>query len=91
MTKLIKTEWLKIKGYNSFWWIMGLTALSYPGINYMFYFVYKDITDQKCIRPDFQNGAWKSICLSRSLAFGSVFLFFLCIYTGSGGDHVYQQ
>ena len=47
MTKLIKTEWLKIKGYNSFWWIMGLTALSYPGINYMFYFVYRDITDQK--------------------------------------------
>jgi ABC-2 type transport system permease protein len=47
MTNLIKTEWLKIKGYNSFWWIMGLTALSYPGINYMFYFVYKDITDQK--------------------------------------------
>lgn len=47
MTSLIRTEWLKIKGYNAFWWIMGLTALSYPGINYMFYFVYKDITDQK--------------------------------------------
>lgn len=47
MTNLIRTEWLKIKGYTAFWWIMGLTALSYPGINYMFYFVYKDITDQK--------------------------------------------
>lgn len=47
MSNLIRTEWLKIKGYNAFWWIMGLTALSYPGINYMFYFVYKDITDQK--------------------------------------------
>jgi len=46
MTNLIKTEWLKIKGYNAFWWIMGLTALSYPGINYMFYGFYKEITSQ---------------------------------------------
>jgi len=47
MTNLIKTEWLKIKGYNAFWWIMGLTALSYPGINYIFYQIYHDLTGRK--------------------------------------------
>ena len=37
MTTLIRTEWLKMRKYNAFWWIMGLTLLSYPGINYLFY------------------------------------------------------
>ncbi|MEO7922642.1 MAG: ABC transporter permease [Chitinophagaceae bacterium] len=46
MRSLIHTEWLKMKKYNAFWWIMGITALSYPGINYMCYFIYKEITGQ---------------------------------------------
>ncbi len=46
MNTLIRTEWLKMRKYNAFWWIMGLTALSYPGINYIFYMVYDDITNQ---------------------------------------------
>src|SRR5688500_13359303 len=44
MTSLVRTEWLKMRKYTAFWWILGLTALSYPGINYIFTFVYKDIT-----------------------------------------------
>ncbi len=44
MAQLIKTEWLKMRKYNAFWWIMGITALSYPGINYMFYMVYYNLT-----------------------------------------------
>ncbi len=44
MTKLIKTEWLKMKNYSAFWWVIGLTALSYPGINYMFYMIYDSMT-----------------------------------------------
>lgn len=44
MGNLIRTEWLKIKNYRAFWWIIGLTALSYPGINYIFYNIYKEIT-----------------------------------------------
>ena len=44
MTSLIRTEWLKMKKYNAFWWIIGVTALSYPGINYMFYKIYENIT-----------------------------------------------
>jgi ABC-2 type transport system permease protein len=44
MSNLLRTEWLKLKNYPGFWWIMGITVLSYPGINGMFHFVYKDQT-----------------------------------------------
>lgn len=44
MTTLIRTEWLKMKKYNAFWWIMGLTALAYPGVNYITYMAYREIT-----------------------------------------------
>jgi ABC-2 type transport system permease protein len=47
MTSLIRTEWLKMKRYNAFWWIMGITALSYPGINYIFYMIYEEIIKNK--------------------------------------------
>lgn len=43
MTTLVKVEWLKMKKYNAFWWIMGITALSYPGINYLFYMIYSEV------------------------------------------------
>ena len=42
MNTLVRTEWLKIRKYNAFWWIMGILILSYPGINYMFYFGYQE-------------------------------------------------
>ncbi|MGQ0739172.1 MAG: ABC transporter permease [Bacteroidota bacterium] len=45
MTTLIRTEWLKMRKYNAFWWIMGITTLSYPGINYIFYMVYDQIVN----------------------------------------------
>ncbi|MBX9784773.1 MAG: ABC transporter permease [Chitinophagaceae bacterium] len=44
MFHLIRTEWLKIKNYPGFWWIMGVTLLSYPGINGLFYFIYNERT-----------------------------------------------
>ena len=44
MFNLVKTEWLKIKNYPAFWWIMCITALSYPGINYSFLSIYHKIT-----------------------------------------------
>lgn len=36
-----RTEWLKIKYYPVFWLLLGLTMLSYPGINYLFFTIYK--------------------------------------------------
>jgi ABC-2 type transport system permease protein len=47
MLNLIRTEWLKIKNYPGFWWIMGVTLLSYPGINGLFYFIYKEQTQNE--------------------------------------------
>ncbi|MBS1946126.1 MAG: ABC transporter permease [Bacteroidetes bacterium] len=46
MLHILKTEWLKIKGYPAFWWVMGITALTYPGINYLFHGVYENITQK---------------------------------------------
>lgn len=43
MLALVRTEWLKIKNYPAFWWMMGIITLTYPGINYMFLKVYEDI------------------------------------------------
>jgi ABC-2 type transport system permease protein len=37
MSRLLKTEWLKIKKYPAFWWMLVVVALSYPGMNYMLY------------------------------------------------------
>jgi ABC-2 type transport system permease protein len=43
MNNLIYTEWLKIKKYKAFWWLLGITALTYPGINYIFYNIYQEV------------------------------------------------
>lgn len=40
---LLKTEWLKIRKYPAFWWMLGIIGLSYPGINYLFYNIYKTL------------------------------------------------
>ncbi len=42
MKTLVKVEWLKMRKYNAFWWIMGLTLLSYPGVNYIVYMGYQE-------------------------------------------------
>jgi ABC-type transport system involved in multi-copper enzyme maturation permease subunit len=48
MKSLATTEWLKIKKYRAFWWMSAFIALSYPGINYLFYQVYKQqLKDEK--------------------------------------------
>lgn len=44
MSNLLRTEWLKLKNYPGFWWLMGMTVLSYPAINGMIYFVFKTET-----------------------------------------------
>lgn len=47
MFDLIKIEWLKIKKYPAFWWMLGIVALTYPGINIMFYSVYSELMNNK--------------------------------------------
>lgn len=46
MRSLIYTEWLKMRKYKAFWWIMSLTALSYPGIIYIFFKGYEDLINR---------------------------------------------
>jgi len=47
MLQIIKTEWLKIKNYPAFWWVMGITALTYPSINSILLYQYYDLVEQK--------------------------------------------
>jgi len=52
MSSLARTEWLKIRKYPTFWWMMGIIALSYPGINYLVYSQgYKNQLDNGTIGP----------------------------------------
>lgn len=46
MNNLLKTEWLKIKKYPAFWWMVGIVALSYPGINSLFYKIFKELVEK---------------------------------------------
>lgn len=47
MLSLIKIEWLKIKKYPAFWWMLGIVALTYPGVNLLFYNGYQQLTTKK--------------------------------------------
>ena len=47
MQSLIKIEWLKIKKYPAFWWMLGIVALTYPCINFLFYSIYIKTTSGK--------------------------------------------
>jgi ABC-type transport system involved in multi-copper enzyme maturation permease subunit len=47
MLSILRIEWLKIKKYPAFWWMLGIVALTYPGINYIFYKVYEGFTSNK--------------------------------------------
>ncbi len=47
MRSLINIEWLKIKRYPAFWWMLGIVALTYPGINAITYYGYLKATTGK--------------------------------------------
>lgn len=44
---LVKIEWLKIKKYPAFWWMLGIVALTYPGINYIVHNGYEQAVNRK--------------------------------------------
>jgi len=76
MLNLVKTEWLKIKGYPAFWWMLGIVALSYPGINYTFYANgYKDQLTDETMGPILRllpnpftfPGCWQTVAFVSSL------------------------
>ncbi len=76
MLNLLKTEWLKIKKYPAFWAMLGIVALSYPGMNYMFYVNgYKDNLNDKNMGPILRllpnpfafPAAWQTVAFVSSL------------------------
>lgn len=74
MLKLLRVEWLKVKGYRTFWILLGMTILSIPGINYMLYSLMdnsfpkvkgKSILGSPFAFPD----AWQTVSWNASLLF----------------------
>lgn len=76
MASLLKTEWLKIKKYPAFWWMLGIVSLSYPGMNYAIYENgYKDQLNDKAMgmilamlpNPFTFPDAWQTVAFISSL------------------------
>jgi len=40
MLDIAKIEWLKIRSYSAFWWVLGITAVAYPGLNGIILMIY---------------------------------------------------
>ena len=68
MTNLLRTEWLKIKSYWAFWGVMALTALSYPGVNYIAYETYLELT-----KKGSSTGPMAQMLLGNPFAFPETF------------------
>jgi hypothetical protein len=47
MFQIAKTEWLKIYKYPAFWWVLGITALTYPGINSFLLYQFTTLADKQ--------------------------------------------
>jgi ABC-2 type transport system permease protein len=47
MLSLIKIEWLKIKKYPAFWWMLGIVVFAYPGFTTMVYQGFKETIAKK--------------------------------------------
>ncbi len=47
MSGIIRTEWLKIKSYPAFWWVLGITALTYPAVNTILLYEYYDLVEKR--------------------------------------------
>lgn len=68
MLNILKTEWLKIRNYPAFWLVMLMTALSYPGINLLFWYEYQEIT-----KKELATGKIVKMLLGNPFAFPETF------------------
>jgi ABC-type transport system involved in multi-copper enzyme maturation permease subunit len=50
MTHLLQTEWLKMHKYKAFWWMAAIIVLSYPGINYLIFQGFQEMTRENTER-----------------------------------------
>jgi ABC-type transport system involved in multi-copper enzyme maturation permease subunit len=65
---ILQTEWLKVKNYKAFWLLLSVTAISYPGINGVAYYAFKDSIDAKS-----QSGQLVKMLLGNPFAFPQTF------------------
>ena len=80
MQHIIKIEWLKIKNYPAFWWVMGITALTYPAVNSIILYQYYGLIEKENAtgqvvkallgNPYSMPESWKTVAY-----FSSIFVF----------------
>jgi len=57
MLRILKIEWLKIKNYKAFWWVVGITAITYMATSFMALAFYKQVSTSSKIPPNVAK-AW---------------------------------
>lgn len=68
MKKTIYTEWLKLKHYKAFWILLAATAVSFPGINTLVYYAFKQTANGPT-----QGGQIVKMLLGNPFAFPQTF------------------
>ncbi|MBX2931563.1 MAG: ABC transporter permease [Chitinophagaceae bacterium] len=56
MLSLIKVEWLKLRKYKAFWWMLAIAIITYPSINIFFRGIYGTVTDRKGVEGEVFKG-----------------------------------
>ena len=65
---IFQTEWLKVKNYKAFWVLLSITAISFPGVNAIAYFAFKNAADGPS-----QGGQLMKMLLGNPFAFPQTF------------------
>lgn len=68
MKKILYTEWLKLKHYKAFWVLLTATAISFPGINAIAYYAFKQTANGPT-----QGGQLVKMLLGNPFAFPQTF------------------
>jgi len=65
---IFQTEWLKVKHYRAFWVLLSITAMSFPGVNAIAYFAFKNAAEGPS-----QGGQLMKMLLGNPFAFPQTF------------------
>ncbi|MEY2834738.1 MAG: hypothetical protein RLZZ557_400 [Bacteroidota bacterium] len=65
---IFQIEWLKVKHYRAFWVLLSITAISFPGVNAIAYFAFKNAADGPS-----QGGQLMKMLLGNPFAFPQTF------------------
>lgn len=52
MIQLLQIEWLKVRSYRAFWWLLGITLFSYVGGTLVMTSVYGQVLDRAQMSPE---------------------------------------